>query len=332
MPFTRHPLLFQCTGWIALVVFVFTCGVPVTSKGSFQKPASILSESTTATGAGATTGTIVNATVGGGLTAGKLKEFLTKAFCFSGDTLVATKDGEQAIETIEAGDEVWAADPITGERKLSRVVARTMSIATALLVLNIGGEEVQATETHPFQVVGQGMTAAGNLKVGDKIERKDGESAEVESIALKVGSFPVYNLEVADAHTYFVGQQELLVHNGCDLVPDNFRWGQYLKGKIGGPPSDMVNPHAHHILFKSGNGAKQKGLVDEGQEILRKHGIDPIYGTENLTWAPNVAGQHTANSLENVVDTLRAVDQAGGDQSDIVAALQQLGKAAADRK
>jgi len=86
-----------------------------------------------------------------------------------------------------------------------------------LLVLNIGGEEVQATETHPFQVVGQGMTAAGNLKVGDKIERKSGESAEVESIALKVGSFPVYNLEVAGAHTYFVGQQELLVHNGCQL-------------------------------------------------------------------------------------------------------------------
>jgi len=77
---------------------------------------------------------------------------------------------------------------------------------------------VQATETHPFQVVGQGMTAAGNLKVGDQIERKDGESAEVESIALKVGSFPVYNLEVADAHTYFVGQQELLVHNGCAVA------------------------------------------------------------------------------------------------------------------
>ena len=193
MPFTRHPLLFQCTGWIALVVFVFTCGAPFTAKGSFQKSASIFSESTTATGVGAATaGKIVNATVGGGLTAGKLKEFLTFTFCFSGDTLVATKDGEQAIETIEAGAEVWAADPITGERKLSRVVARTMSIATALVVLNIGGEEVQATETHPFQVVGQGMTAAGNLKVGDKIECRSGESAEVESISLKVGSFPVF--------------------------------------------------------------------------------------------------------------------------------------------
>ena len=40
MPFTRHPLLFQCTGWIALVVFVFTCGAPFTAKGSFQKSAS----------------------------------------------------------------------------------------------------------------------------------------------------------------------------------------------------------------------------------------------------------------------------------------------------
>jgi len=100
-------------------------------------------------------------------------------------------------------------------------------------VLNIGGEEVQATETHPFQVVGQGMTAAGNLKVGDQIERKSGESAEVESIALKVGSFPVYNLEVADAHTYFVGQLGLLVHNKC-RPPTTFLSGVTIKshGKV----------------------------------------------------------------------------------------------------
>ncbi len=44
------------------------------------------------------------------------------------------------------------------------------------------------------------------------------------------------------------------------------------------PPTAMINPHAHHILFKKGLGQKQQELVREGQEILRRYGIDPIIG------------------------------------------------------
>ncbi|MDR4904409.1 hypothetical protein S3E15_01814 [Bacillus mycoides] len=69
-------------------------------------------------------------------------------------------------------------------------------------------------------------------------------------------------------------------------------FGKYLRGLIDDPPTAMRNPHAHHILFKKGLGQKQKILVQEGQEILRKHGIEPIIGEENLVWAPNtVIGQ-----------------------------------------
>ncbi len=67
----------------------------------------------------------------------------------------------------------------------------------------------------------------------------------------------------------------------------------------GEPPANMIDPHVHHILFKIGNGAAQQELVKEGQEILRKYGIDPIVGEENLVWAPNrVAGQHDIAALK----------------------------------
>ena len=36
----RHPALQTATGWLLALAFVFTCGVPVTAKGSFQKSAS----------------------------------------------------------------------------------------------------------------------------------------------------------------------------------------------------------------------------------------------------------------------------------------------------
>ncbi len=106
----------------------------------------------------------------------------------------------------------------------------------------------------------------------------------------------------------------------------NIDFGKYLKNIKGDPPANMLDPHAHHILFKNGNGATQQELVKEGQEILRKYGIDPIVGEENLVWAPNrVAGQHDIVALEKVVDTLKAVDEAGGDYDDIVEVLQLLG-------
>lgn len=38
-------------------------------------------------------------------------------------------------------------------------------------------------------------------------------------------------------------------------------FGKYLRGLLGASPTDMKNPHAHHILFKVGLGQKQKELV-----------------------------------------------------------------------
>ncbi len=112
----------------------------------------------------------------------------------------------------------------------------------------------------------------------------------------------------------------------------NVDFGKYLRTVVGDPPVDMVNPHAHHILFKTGLGAAQKSLVQEGQDILRKHGIDPIVGVENLVWAPNaVKGQHSFEAIENVVNQIKAVDAAGGDYDDTVDTLEEIGNLAARR-
>lgn len=109
-------------------------------------------------------------------------------------------------------------------------------------------------------------------------------------------------------------------------------FGKYLRGLIGDPPTAMINPHAHHILFKKGLGQKQQELVREGQEILRRYGIDPIIGKENLVWAPNaVIGQHSIDALENVVNGLKAVVAEGGDFDDIVETLEELGNLASRR-
>ena len=116
-----------------------------------------------------------------------------------------------------------------------------------------------------------------------------------------------------------------------------FNFNKYLKNKIGDPPTDMVDPHAHHILFKEGLGAKQKALVKEGQELLRRYNIDPVYGLENLIWAPNrVSGQHSIEALKNVVERLKMVEELGGTQDylkkKLIKALRELGERAATRR
>ena len=112
-----------------------------------------------------------------------------------------------------------------------------------------------------------------------------------------------------------------------------FDFGSYLRKMAGPSPVGMFDPHAHHILFKEGNGVAQKALVQEGQALLRRYDIDPIYGLENLTWAPNrVSAQHDVVALRNVVDSLKQVEQFGGSRADIVTKLDELGQLVARRK
>ncbi|MFJ7849953.1 T7SS effector LXG polymorphic toxin [Peribacillus sp. NPDC097224] len=114
---------------------------------------------------------------------------------------------------------------------------------------------------------------------------------------------------------------------------DQIDYGAYLKKNKGNPPSDMYDPHAHHIVFKKGNGEAQKELVKEGQEVLKEYDIDPILGLENLVWAPNrVKGQHGIEALRNVVDNIKKVRDAGGDRDDMVEMLNKLGDIAKRRK
>ncbi|MGX2712998.1 hypothetical protein ACWB3U_13925, partial [Acinetobacter baumannii] len=113
---------------------------------------------------------------------------------------------------------------------------------------------------------------------------------------------------------------------------NKIKWGEYLTQLKGPAPEGMYDPHAHHILFKSGSGSAQKALVKEGQDILRSYDIDPIFGPENLVWAPNrVAGQHDIHALRDVVNTLKGVQDFGGSREDIVFALKDLGIKAAQR-
>ena len=62
------------------------------------------------------------------------------------------------------------------------------------------------------------MTGAAQLRAGDILVLSNGSYVTVEKIQHEILGSPVkvYNFEVEDFHTYFVGESSVLVHNRCE--------------------------------------------------------------------------------------------------------------------
>ncbi len=134
--------------------------------------------------------------------------------CFVKGTLVSTQDGLRAIETLRAKDLVWSRDAATGTTQLKPIVQTFEKYATTLALTFSNGETVETTREHPFYVESQGFVKAGELGIGTSIVTRAGPSVQLVSVSSGAAQ-TVYNFEVADYHTYFVGLGEVWVHNTC---------------------------------------------------------------------------------------------------------------------
>ena len=135
--------------------------------------------------------------------------------CFTGDTLVAAENGQIRIDEIEVGDKVWAYDIFTGETALKEVTKVYVHEVDEILHLYTSCGDIDTTTNHPFFVIDRGWVAAGDLVEGDEIYLLDGTAAYVTGSEIEKldEAILVYNLEVADFNTYFVGDDAVLVHN-----------------------------------------------------------------------------------------------------------------------
>ncbi|HWM87278.1 MAG TPA: polymorphic toxin-type HINT domain-containing protein [Kofleriaceae bacterium] len=139
--------------------------------------------------------------------------------CFAPGTPVLSTVGLVAIEELEAGDLVWSRDDETGEEGYRPVVRTFVTPDQPLLALALeddrgAGETIEVTPEHPFRVEGVGWVAAGELQPDDRIVGSSGR-LRVAGSSASARTETVYNLEVEDFHTYFVGQGTAWVHNKC---------------------------------------------------------------------------------------------------------------------
>jgi RHS repeat-associated protein len=160
-------------------------------------------------------------------------------FSFPSDTLVHVKpegasaqDAQQSkatlkpISELQVGDEVLAFSEWLGKGAIGQSDQRlsyekvtdlyTSNKPQKLIHLTLDdGQTISATESHPFKTT-DGWRDAVMLKKGEKLLLKGGDDerfATIADIRVENKTLPVFNLEVANAHTFFVGQDGVLVHN-----------------------------------------------------------------------------------------------------------------------
>jgi hypothetical protein len=129
---------------------------------------------------------------------------------------------EKPIERIRVGEKVLAFDEATGQlapAAVTRVFVHPDWKDREATVLVNG--RVRATGNHPFFVNGA-WKRADQIKAGDLLRQltplhrdpgpaRTTASESVSSVLPLPGVETVYNLEIADYHTYFA--EQLLVHN-----------------------------------------------------------------------------------------------------------------------
>ncbi|HEY0713388.1 MAG TPA: polymorphic toxin-type HINT domain-containing protein, partial [Polyangia bacterium] len=140
------------------------------------------------------------------------------------------------------------------------VVRTFVKPADEVILLEVATHEgkhtsIEVTANHPVFVLGRGWTDVGDLLPGrDRLIDDRGLPVSIVAATPRAGSQLVFNLEVADHHTYYAGEARIWAHNMCgdnDLVfPDADGQSVYTTASEGeslggnGPPPNPPNPPA----------------------------------------------------------------------------------------
>jgi len=146
---------------------------------------------------------------------GPTKPTVPKFCSFTPDTPVLTINGLLPIGGLTVGTLVWAWDEATQTTGWYTITDTWGHADPVLVDLMIDGDPITTTPEHPFFTGERGWVAASDLRLGDAIRSAAESWGAVERIVLRHQTQVMYNLTVATAHTFFVGEGQWLVHNDC---------------------------------------------------------------------------------------------------------------------
>ena len=149
--------------------------------------------------------------------------------CFVAGTKVHTISGVKNIEDIKFNDIVLSWNEKTHTIEYNRVLNTHIRQTDAIYKIRYSNARlIETTATHPFYIPGRGWIEAKDLKVGNRSTLANDLTLEIVSIEIEKRSETVYNFEVENAHTYFVTEDAVLVHNAGYDPDRNKGFGEYV--------------------------------------------------------------------------------------------------------
>ena len=182
---------------------------------------------------------------------------------FRAETPVATPTGKQPIASLDVGDTVYAFNEMTGTTGVYTITATISHVDSVIVPLRLENEWIETTPEHPFYALLRGWVDAEDLAIGDSVRRYDGTYGTVQDGWLESTTQQMYNLTVADAHTFFVGDGGWLVHNIDCRLP---------------------NGDAGKIVGNLERYAGSDGLLAKGNKIREVDGLVSQYGGPRADW------------------------------------------------
>ncbi len=164
------------------------------------------------------------------------RDWFTSGACsFTSQTEVTTDQGKRPISKLHPGDQVWAYNPKTHQMELQPIlhvwihqdddlvdltITFTQSTSSRGKVEQPKNEVVHTNKKHPFLTIEKGFLPVGQITLGMHMQRADGSTGLITGWKLIPGVKTMYNLEVAQDHTFTVGNGQWVVHNlNCTYSP-----------------------------------------------------------------------------------------------------------------
>ena len=198
-----------------------------------------------------------------------------RGLCFAAGTQVLTPDGSRPIEELRVGDHVLSRSSHAGTDSSKPIMGTTVGENQIVLDVAIGKPDgtyrvLTVTPRHPIRVQGRGWVAAEGLSAGDRLVGARGTAPRVLGWNQRSGRVTVYNLEVADFHSFFVSSANVWVHNTC------FPSAKEMARRFGVSKSGWHREVKREILDDTGQFARRIGasnpdigISDEGFIMLR---------------------------------------------------------------
>ncbi len=142
---------------------------------------------------------------------------------------------------------------------------------------------IETTPNHPFYTADGEWVVAGDLETGDRILALDGSYGMVEALEVVERVQAMYDLTVAEAHTFAVGAGQWVVHNVCDDIVDYEPkdWPDF-DGLVKAFPNRDAG---HHYAYRETPGGTGQAIAGHGEYSASANGVFTVpEGTYIRRW------------------------------------------------